>query len=62
MRAVIAFFVGTIAAAFFLGDRTRLFVDVGEDKPLVVEATARGDFRHGETVRLDVDFRGLMAL
>jgi putative spermidine/putrescine transport system ATP-binding protein len=54
--------VGTIAAAFFLGDRTRLFVDVGEDKPLVVEASARGDFRHGETVGLDVDFRGLMAL
>jgi putative spermidine/putrescine transport system ATP-binding protein len=53
---------GTIAAAFFLGDRTRLFVDVGEDKPLVVEASARGDFRHGETVGLDVDFRGLMAL
>jgi putative spermidine/putrescine transport system ATP-binding protein len=53
---------GTIAAAFFLGDRTRLFVDVGEDKPLVVEASARGDFRHGEAVGLDVDFRGLMAL
>jgi len=54
--------VGSIVAAFFLGDRTRLFVDVGEDKPLVAEASARGDFRHGQAVGLDVDFRGLTAL
>jgi putative spermidine/putrescine transport system ATP-binding protein len=35
---------GTVAAAFFLGDRTRLFVHVGEAKPLVVETSARRDF------------------
>jgi putative spermidine/putrescine transport system ATP-binding protein len=53
---------GTVAAAFFLGDRTRLFVHVGEGKPLVVEASARRDFRHGEAIGLNVDFRGLVAL
>ena len=53
---------GTVAAAFFLGDRTRLFIQVGEGKPLVVETSARRDFQHGEAVGLDVDPRGLMAL
>ena len=53
---------GTVAAAFFLGDRTRLFVQVGEGRPLVVETSARREFRHGETVRLAIDARGLMAL
>jgi putative spermidine/putrescine transport system ATP-binding protein len=53
---------GTVVAAFFLGDRTRLFVHVGDGAPLVVEASARGDFRHGQTIALDVDFRGLLAL
>jgi putative spermidine/putrescine transport system ATP-binding protein len=53
---------GTIAAVFFLGDRTRLFVHVGEARPLVVETGTRRDFRHGETVGLVVDVRGLMAL
>ena len=51
-----------VAAAFFLGDRTRLFVQVGEAKPLVVETSARRDFQHGEAVGLNVDPRGLMAI
>ncbi len=53
---------GTVAAAFFLGDRTRLFVEVGEARPLVVESTARRDFGHGETVQLAIDPRGLLVL
>ena len=53
---------GTVAAAFFLGDRTRLFVHVGEAKPLVVETSARRDFQHGEQVGLAIDPRGLMAI
>lgn len=53
---------GRIAAAFFLGDRTRLFVDVGEAQPLVVESTARRDFAHGESVNLAIDTRGLLVL
>ncbi len=53
---------GTIAAAFFLGDRTRLFVDAGEAQPLVVETAARRDFAHGEAVGLNIDPRGLLVL
>jgi putative spermidine/putrescine transport system ATP-binding protein len=53
---------GTVAAAFFLGDRTRLFVDVGEAQPLVIESTARRDFSHGDAVGLAIDPRGLLVL
>lgn len=53
---------GTIASAFFLGDRTRLFVEVGERQPLVVESTARRDFSHGEQVGLAIDPRGILIL
>jgi putative spermidine/putrescine transport system ATP-binding protein len=53
---------GTIAAAFFLGDRTRLFVDVGEEQPLVVETPARREFAHAQKVGLTIDPRGLLVL
>jgi putative spermidine/putrescine transport system ATP-binding protein len=53
---------GRVAAAFYLGDRTRLFVEVGEKQPLVVESTARRDFSHGETVGLQIDPRGVLIL
>ncbi len=53
---------GTVAAAFFLGDRTRLLVDVGQAQPLVVESLARCTLEVGQPVRLQVDPRGLLAL
>jgi putative spermidine/putrescine transport system ATP-binding protein len=53
---------GTVAAAMFLGDRTRLFVDVGEAQPLVVESAARREFRRGETLALRVDPAGVLVL
>jgi putative spermidine/putrescine transport system ATP-binding protein len=53
---------GTVSAAFFLGDRSRLFVDVGEAMPLVVESAARREFRHGDKLKLQIDPRGLLAL
>lgn len=53
---------GTVAAAFFLGDRTRLFVEVGDAQPLVVESLARCTLEAGQPVRLQVDPRGLLAL
>ena len=53
---------GTVAAAFFLGDRTRLFVDVGDAQPLVVESLARCTLEVGQPVRLQVDPRGLLDL
>ncbi|HVP41989.1 MAG TPA: ABC transporter ATP-binding protein, partial [Terriglobales bacterium] len=46
---------GTVAAAFFLGDRTRLFVDVGEGQPVIVENGQRREFVHGEAVGLQVE-------
>jgi putative spermidine/putrescine transport system ATP-binding protein len=53
---------GTVEAAFFLGDRTRLFLNVGDARPLVVETGARREFRHGEQVGIAIDARGLMAM
>jgi putative spermidine/putrescine transport system ATP-binding protein len=53
---------GTVAAAFFLGDRTRLFVDVSGGQPLVVETPARCPLQVGQPVRLQVDAQGLLAL
>jgi len=53
---------GTIAAAFFVGDRTRLFVDVSGDQPLVVDSAARCLLQVGQPIRLQVDGKGLLAL
>ncbi len=53
---------GSVAAAFFLGDRTRLFIDVGEEQPLVVETAARRRFEHGEKLGLAIDVNGLLVL
>jgi putative spermidine/putrescine transport system ATP-binding protein len=53
---------GSVAVAFFLGDRTRLFVEVGEAQPLVVECTTRLSFCPGDPVGLLVDPRGLLVL
>ena len=53
---------GTISAAFFLGDRTRLFVDVGQPEQLVVESHVRHEFSHGDTVSLQIDPRGLLVI
>jgi len=53
---------GTVSAAFFLGDRTRVLVDVGQAQPLVVESPARSALEAGQPVRMRVDTRGLLAL
>ena len=57
-----AHLAGKVSAAFFLGDRTKLFIDIGEAEPLVVESGVRREFRHDDTVGLQVDPRGLMVL
>lgn len=51
---------GTVATVFFLGDRIRLFVDVGDDKPLVIETGTRRIFKRGDRIGLSVDPRGFM--
>ncbi len=53
---------GTVAAAFFHGDRTRLFVDVGCAQPVVVDGPVRRPVAVGERVGLQVDVRGLLVL
>ena len=53
---------GTVAASFFLGDRTRHFVAVGDDKPIIVDSLARCTLAIGQPVRLRVDTRGLLVL
>jgi putative spermidine/putrescine transport system ATP-binding protein len=53
---------GTVKAAFYLGDHTRLFVDIGEPQPLIVESASRREFRHGDAVALRIDPHGLLTL
>ena len=53
---------GTISAAFFLGTCTRLFIDIGQTEPLIIEEDVRREFAHGDTVRLQIDPRGLLVL
>ncbi len=53
---------GTVTSAFFLGDRTRLLVDVGCEQPLTFEGVVRRPVRAGETLALRVDAAGLLSL
>jgi putative spermidine/putrescine transport system ATP-binding protein len=53
---------GTVTSHFFLGDRTRLVVDLGGDAPVIVESGERRAFRNGEAVRLVVDPAALFTL
>jgi putative spermidine/putrescine transport system ATP-binding protein len=53
---------GTVSAAFFLGDRTRLLVDVGGQAPLIVEAGTRRGYAYGDAVSLRIDPQGLLSL
>jgi putative spermidine/putrescine transport system ATP-binding protein len=53
---------GTIVAAFFLGDHTRLMVDTGAEQPIAVETNERRTFRPGEPVTLAVNAEALLAL
>jgi putative spermidine/putrescine transport system ATP-binding protein len=53
---------GTVSAAFFLGDRTRLLIDVGCEQPLTLEGVVRRPVQAGETLSLRVDAEGLLSL
>jgi putative spermidine/putrescine transport system ATP-binding protein len=57
-----AHLAATVEAVFFLGDRTRLFLDAGEARPLVAEADARRAFARGDKIGLAIDPRGLMSV
>lgn len=62
MEADAAQTTDTVEAAFFLGDRTRLFLHIGVAKPLVLETSARRKFRHGDQVGRTIDPRGSIAM
>ncbi|MFZ6688383.1 ABC transporter ATP-binding protein [Undibacterium sp. SXout11W] len=53
---------GTVNTAVFMGDRTRILVDVGERQPLVIDSHSRYDFKAGDKVGLHIDTRGIIAL
>ncbi|MFN3985113.1 MAG: ABC transporter ATP-binding protein [Rhodocyclaceae bacterium] len=50
-----AWLQGRVASAFYLGDRSRVFIDVGESAPILIETADPRTFRHGETVRFSID-------
>ncbi|HBD34700.1 MAG TPA: ABC transporter ATP-binding protein, partial [Cupriavidus sp.] len=53
---------GTVVTALFLGNHTRLLVDVGTGQPMVVETARRDAWRAGERVGLRIDTDHLITL
>jgi putative spermidine/putrescine transport system ATP-binding protein len=53
---------GRVAAAFFLGDRTRVIVEGAGDELIVVESSQRRQFEKGETVHITVQPDTLLRL
>ena len=53
---------GTVAAAFFLGDRVRLVLAGVTERPVAVETSDVRDYAPGERVHLKVDHGGLLLL
>ena len=51
-----------VVSSFFLGDHTRLVVDVGAQAPLVVETSERRKWPRGETVHLALAPGALLAI
>jgi len=52
----------TVISSFFLGDHTRLVVDVGAAAPLIVETTERRKWPRGETVHLALAEGAILAV
>ena len=55
-------FEGKVISSFFLGDHTRLVLDAGAGKPLIVETTERRSWGRGEAVHLAVEPGRLLAI
>ena len=51
-----------IVSAFFLGDHTRLILDVGADQTITAETVERREFRPGDVVPIAVDDEALLFL
>jgi putative spermidine/putrescine transport system ATP-binding protein len=54
--------VGTVSASLYLGDRTRLIIDLDQAQPLTMDCLARNAPTVGQSVRLQVDPQGLLAI
>ncbi|MDB5805021.1 MAG: transporter ATP-binding protein [Betaproteobacteria bacterium] len=46
---------GTLTARYFLGNRTRLLVDIGQGAPVLVDTSERGEFALASQVHLRID-------
>jgi len=53
---------GTVESSFFIGDRTRVLVDVGQGRPVVVDRISRCDLVVGQRVGLHVDVDRIMVV
>lgn len=51
-----------IVSAFFLGDHTRLILDVGAEQPITAETVERHEFKPGDIVSIAVDADALLSL
>ncbi len=51
-----------IVSAFFLGDHTRLILDVGAEHPIAAETVERREFKPGDVVPIAVDADALLFL
>ena len=52
----------TIVSAFFLGDHTRLILDVGSDQTIIAETVERREFSTGDVVPVAVDAGAMLFL
>ena len=53
---------GDIMSTFFMGDRTRLLVDIGSDLPIIVETGRRATWHAGERIGLRVPAQAILHL
>jgi len=53
---------GRVASSFFMGDRTRLEIDIGAAQPLIAETARRGSWQGGQEVALEVPLSALVRL
>lgn len=46
--------IGTVASTFFMGDRTRLLIDIGTGNPVIADTAQRGTWQAGERIGVRV--------
>jgi putative spermidine/putrescine transport system ATP-binding protein len=52
---------GTVVSSFFLGDRTRVLVDVGDAQTIMIDSLSRRSVEIGGRVGLQIDRQGLLS-